>query len=228
MMRPFFSDRPVAAGPKSVWRVGCEVMSNMLTSRHYCSGLILPGLFAEGRQAVLLICFQEPYRSMISVRVSRFCSLIAGQHDIVEAQSCYQKRCGGETDLLTGSFYQYLATVICMAILNWSFETREISWHAHLIGALIWLALGLSVGAILLLMLMIRRGEVSRVASYFSLVPPLTAIEAWWLFDERLSIPALLGILLTVIGVYLVLRRPMTAVRCSSRRNVSAEPGNGR
>ncbi|MBE0585646.1 MAG: DMT family transporter [Desulfofustis sp.] len=131
----------------------------------------------------------------------------------ISVGTLYQKRYGGETDLLTGSFFQYLATAVCMAILTWSFETGDILWHPHLIGALVWLALGLSVSAILLLMLMIRRGEVSRVASYFYLVPPLTAIEAWWLFDERLSVPALLGILITVIGVYLVLRRPRSEVR---------------
>lgn len=120
----------------------------------------------------------------------------------------YQKKFGGQTDLLTGSFYQYLATALCMAVLTYSFETREIIWHADLILALLWLVFGLSVSAILLLMLMIRLGEVSRVASYFYLVPPLTAVEAWWLFDEQLSSVALLGIVITVTGVYMALKKP--------------------
>ncbi|QEW08191.1 DMT family transporter [Nitrincola iocasae] len=126
----------------------------------------------------------------------------------------YQKKFGGQTDLLTGSFYQYLATALCMAVLAYSFETREVIWHPDLILALLWLVFGLSVSAILLLMLMIRLGEVSRVASYFYLVPPLTAIEAWWLFDEQLSGVALLGILITVTGVYLALKKP--AVKSNS------------
>ena len=119
----------------------------------------------------------------------------------------YQKRFGGQTDLLTGSFYQYLATALCMGVLAYSFETREIIWHPELIFALLWLVLGLSVSAILLLMLMIRLGEVSKVASYFYLVPPLTAIEAWWLFDEQLTLFTLVGVVITVMGVYLALRK---------------------
>jgi drug/metabolite transporter (DMT)-like permease len=81
-----------------------------------------------------------------------------------------------------------------------------VNWHPELIGALLWLVFGLSVSAILLLMLMIREGEVARVASYFYLVPPMTALEAWWLFDEQLSPLALAGMALTVVGVYLVLK----------------------
>jgi drug/metabolite transporter (DMT)-like permease len=125
----------------------------------------------------------------------------------ISVGTLYQKKHGGGTDLLTGSFFQYLATTLAMAVLTLTFETGEVIWHPQLIGALLWLVFGLSVSAILLLMLMIRLGEVSRVASFFYLVPPLTAIEAWWLFDEQVSMLALIGILTTVAGVYLTLRR---------------------
>ena len=102
-----------------------------------------------------------------------------------------------------------------MALLAYGFETREVIWHSDLLLALLWLVFGLSVSAILLLMLMIRLGEVSRVASYFYLVPPLTAIEAWWLFDEQLNGLALLGILVTVTGVYLALKQPRSSSEVS-------------
>lgn len=124
----------------------------------------------------------------------------------ISVGTLYQKRFGAGTDLLTGSFYQYLSTALMMAVLTYSVEEQTLTWHPELIGALIWLVFGLSVSAILLLMLMIREGEVSRVASYFYLVPPVTALEAWWLFDEQLSLLALAGMVLAVAGVYLVLR----------------------
>lgn len=133
----------------------------------------------------------------------------------ISVGTLYQKRFGGQTDLLTGSFYQYLSTALCMALLAYGFETREVIWHSDLLLALLWLVFGLSVSAILLLMLMIRLGEVSRVASYFYLVPPLTAIEAWWLFDEQLNGLALLGILVTVTGVYLALKQPRSSSEVS-------------
>lgn len=124
----------------------------------------------------------------------------------ISVGTLYQKRFGQCTDLLTGSFYQYLATALWMGILTLCFEERTITWHPQLVAALLWLVFGLSVSAILLLMFMIREGEASKVASYFYLVPPVTAVESWLLFNEELGVGALLGIAVTVFGVYLVLR----------------------
>lgn len=125
----------------------------------------------------------------------------------ISVGTLYQKRFGGGTDLITGAFYQYLMTAIAMAVLAFSFETGRIDWQPELIAALLWMVFGLSVSAILLLMLMIREGESAKVASYFYLVPPLTAIEAWLLFDETLNLMGMVAIGITVLGIYLVLRR---------------------
>lgn len=126
----------------------------------------------------------------------------------ISAGTLYQKRVGGGVDLLTGSFWQYVSTAILMGILAWSFESREVVWDIQLILALTWLVFGLSVSAVLLLMYMIREGEASKVAAYFYLVPLVACIEAWLLFDEELPIVAVAAILLTVLGVYLVLKKP--------------------
>ncbi|WP_372739498.1 DMT family transporter [Neptunomonas sp.] len=125
----------------------------------------------------------------------------------------YQKRFGTGVDLMAGSFFQYLATAFWMGLLAFSMETREVVWSFDLIMALGWLVFGLSVSAVLLLMYMIREGESARVASYFYLVPPVTVVEAWLLFDEALGVLALLGIFITVLGVYLVLKSPKVILR---------------
>lgn len=122
----------------------------------------------------------------------------------------YQKRFGVGVNLLTASFVQYVATAIWMGLLTFGFETREIVWDPHLMGALAWLVFGLSVSAILLLLFMIREGESAKVASYFYLVPLATTLEAWILFDEQLSVLALAGIAITVVGVYQT-QRALTA-----------------
>ena len=67
--------------------------------------------------------------------------------------------------------------------------------------------LGLSIGAILLLMQLIRAGAVSQVASLFYLVPPVTALEAYLLFDEQFGALAMVGGLMTVAGVALVVTK---------------------
>jgi len=53
---------------------------------------------------------------------------------------------------------------------------------------------------------MIREGEVSKVTSYFYLVPPAAVIQSWILFDERLGVLAIVGSILTVIGVVFVVK----------------------
>ncbi|MFT6470635.1 MAG: drug/metabolite transporter (DMT)-like permease [Neptuniibacter pectenicola] len=119
----------------------------------------------------------------------------------------YQKRFGGGVDLMVGAFYQYLVTAVVMALLAWQFDSGEVIWSWPLFGAVLWMVLALSVTAILLFLVMIREGEASKVVSYFYLVPPLTALEAWLLFDETLNIYALCGIGVTVVGVYLTVKR---------------------
>ncbi|WP_315979769.1 hypothetical protein [Aliamphritea spongicola] len=89
----------------------------------------------------------------------------------------YQKRFGGQVDLLAGSVYQYISTAIFMGLLAFLFEERVVQWTPTLWLAMAWLVFGLSVAAILLLMLMIREGESARVASFFYLVPPAALLK---------------------------------------------------
>ena len=119
----------------------------------------------------------------------------------------YQKRKCASHELLTGTFIQYVATALVMGLLAFAFESREIVWNLRFTFSLLWLVFALSMGAILLLMYMIRHGEAGRVASLFYLVPPLTALETYFLFGERLTPVSMGGIVLCMIGVYLVLRQ---------------------
>ncbi|MFB9886223.1 DMT family transporter [Balneatrix alpica] len=124
----------------------------------------------------------------------------------ISCGTLYQKKYGQGVPLLTGTFYQYVSTTLLMALLALVWEERSIVWHPEFIGALLWLVFGLSLAAILLLMLMIREGESAKVASYFYLVPPLTALESWLLFNENLGWISVLGMLLSAAGVGLALR----------------------
>ena len=110
-------------------------------------------------------------------------------------------------DLRTGGVIQYSATGMVLAVLAMMFETRQVTWTPQFIGALLWLAVVLSIGAIGLLYLMIRRGAASQVASLFFLTPAVTAVMAWALFGESLSILAIVGLAVTAAGVALVMRK---------------------
>ncbi|MGM0701224.1 MAG: DMT family transporter [Pseudomonadota bacterium] len=118
----------------------------------------------------------------------------------------YQKRYCTGMPLLTGTAVQYLAAGTLLGLGALLFEERDIEWTPTFMLTLLWLVLVLSISAILLLMALIKRGEASRVASLFYLVPPVTALEAWWLFDERLPMVGLIGMAVTIAGVVLVAR----------------------
>ena len=133
------------------------------------------------------------------------CSLIALLG--ITLGSLYQKKHGANIDLLAGIVWQYLGCCIIMAVLSFGFESQRIHWSFPLIAALAWLIFALSIVSISLLMYLIREGEISRVASYFYLVPVAASIEAWWLFDETLSLMALAAMGVTVFGVYLVISK---------------------
>jgi len=81
-------------------------------------------------------------------------------------------------------------------------------WHAHMIGAMTWSVLALTLGGSSLLYLLIQRGAATEVTSLMYLVPPCTAVLAWLLFDEIFTWSMALGMLLTASGVALVVRRP--------------------
>lgn len=116
----------------------------------------------------------------------------------------YQKRFGGKIPLLSGTALQYVAAGLLMAPLAFLVETRVIDWTPQLAFALGWLVLVLSLGAILLLLLLLRLNSTARVASLFYLVPPATAIEAYLIFGERLGPLALAGLVVASAGVALV------------------------
>ena len=119
----------------------------------------------------------------------------------------YQKRFCASMDMRSGGVIQFSASTLAMALAATLCETMRIQWTANFIFALVWLVLVLSLGAISLLHVLIRRGEASRVASLFYLVPPVTALMAFLVFEERLGVTALTGMVITVIGVALAIRK---------------------
>jgi drug/metabolite transporter (DMT)-like permease len=116
----------------------------------------------------------------------------------------YQKRFCPAIDLRSGTAIQFAATTVALAPLALLFETRQVTWSGEFVFALGWLCIVLSLGAITLLFILIRRGAAARVSSLFFLVPPCTALVAWPLFGEQLSPLALAGMAATMAGVALV------------------------
>ncbi len=125
----------------------------------------------------------------------------------ISAGTVWQKRCLAGADLVSGTLWQYVGATVVVAAGSLAFETRTFVVTGELVFAMAWLVLVLSIGAIFLLMHMIREGEMAKVSSLFYLVPAVTALIAWVLFGETLTPLQLVGMVVTMAGVAMATRR---------------------
>lgn len=116
----------------------------------------------------------------------------------------YQKHYVVGVDPMSGSLVQFAAALVPCLVWASAFEQGEIVWNTTVVLTLTWLCLAMSLGAISILLFLIRQGAASKVASLFYLVPPVTAIQGYFLFAERLSLPQIFGIGLAALGVSLI------------------------
>ena len=121
----------------------------------------------------------------------------------ITAGTLYQKRFCPHFDWRTGAIAQFLPTAVATGLVVGLSDNFRVDWVPDFVFALSWLVLVLSVGAISLLNWLIRHGSAVNLASLFYLVPPCTALIAFFLFDEKLAGMALVGMALAVWGVYL-------------------------
>jgi drug/metabolite transporter (DMT)-like permease len=125
----------------------------------------------------------------------------------------YQKRFAGSIDWRTGNIVQYAAAGCVFAVGAVATEPLTIHWGPQFLIALGWSTVVLSVGVIALLFWLIRRSGATELASLFYLVPAVTAVMAFFLFDERLDGIALGGMVLCAVGVVIVNRAGRGAQR---------------
>lgn len=125
----------------------------------------------------------------------------------ITAGTIYQKRFVVPCDVRTASLVQLcaaFAVTLPLALL----ETESVHWNGQLAGAMAWSVLALTLGGSSLLYLLIHRGAATAVTSLLYLVPPCTAVMAWLLFGEAITVFTIAGIALTALGVSLVVRAP--------------------
>ncbi|WP_193176432.1 DMT family transporter [Oricola nitratireducens] len=122
----------------------------------------------------------------------------------ITAGTIYQKRFATGTDLLAGTVWQYTGALLLVGAFSLAFETRVIDWTPKFIVALAWLVLVLSIGAISLLMLLIRQNAVASVSGLFYLVPAVTSVIAWFMFGETLGPVQVAGLVLATLAVLMI------------------------
>lgn len=186
--------QPLITAVMAGWALGERILP-----RHW-AGL------AAGFLGIVIVLAPKIGQAIGGVTLATFLACLAGAVAI-SAGTVWQKKFVSNADLVTATLWQYLGAAMVMAIGSFAFETRQFTLTGELVFAMAWLVLVLSIGAIFLLMMMIREGEMSKVSSLFYLVPAVTALIAWVLFGETLTPVQLVGMAITTIGVAMATRR---------------------
>ena len=123
----------------------------------------------------------------------------------ITAGTLYQKRFVRSADVRSANAIQ-LAAALVVTLPFALLEREAIVWTPEFLGAMAWAVLALTLGGSSLFYLLIQRGAATAVTSLMYLVPPTTAVMAWALFGESITLTTVAGTALTALGVSLVVR----------------------
>lgn len=194
---PAISALIVALNPILVAILAGPLLGEKTNKRQFLGLLIgLCGVYLVLRDRLAI---DPTYFGAVSLSVLALFGLAAG--------NLYQKkRCTG-MNLFTGGAIQTFACTVAMLIGLVFVDERAVQWQPEFLVAWLWTALVISIGAVSVLYIMIRRTEVSRVASVFFLMPVSAAILAYFLFGQTLTTTAIVGIAVTALGVFLAQKK---------------------
>lgn len=119
----------------------------------------------------------------------------------------WQKKITSNLTLSVNNFYQAFAASIFLFIISVIFEVPSINFDTRFNLSMGWQIIMVSFGAYAILMYLIKTGTASKTSSLFFLVPPVTAIMAWLVLGEKLSIIDIIGLLICAFGVYIATRK---------------------
>lgn len=120
----------------------------------------------------------------------------------------YQKKYCADADLRTGGVIQLTVASVVALPLALVVEGFEVRWTPTLVLASGWLSIVNSIGAVSLLFLMMRKGEASKVANLFYLIPGTTALMGFAVLGETLGAVTLAGFIVTAGAVHVCTRKP--------------------
>ena len=127
-----------------------------------------------------------------------------------------QRALGKQMPLLRGTAAQYLASGLVLAIASRLSESWRFEVTGNTVFSMLWAVVVLSLGAVLLMMTLLARHSAAKVSSLFFLTPALSTIEGAILFDERLGVLALIGLVVAIFGVRMTMHSTTPAPDAST------------
>ena len=119
----------------------------------------------------------------------------------------WQKKLSGKLSLAVNNGYQAIGGCLVNILLMFLFETPYINFTLNFILGMSHQILLVSFGAFTILMYLIKSGSVSKTTTLFFLVPPTSAVMAYFFINENLTIIDILGLIIATFGVYIATRK---------------------
>ena len=193
------------------------LIANLLPVTIVLSAGLVPGQRTQGKQwwGVGLCVVGMLIASMASVEFSK-ASIWAYSLPVLAvasltAASLYQKRCGSSAlPPLTALFIQICAALPVFAVLAVLEGSIQPVMSAGFGLGIVWLVVFSTLGGYGFYWLCLQRFNVQSTSGALFLIPPVTMIWASLQFGDPLSILALVGVALTLLGLPF-LRRPVQA-----------------
>ena len=116
----------------------------------------------------------------------------------------WQKKIGSNLSLSGNNFLQALSASFFHLFLALLFEDFLINFSNDFILAMSWQIFAVSLGAFLILMWLLENNKANQTSTLFFLVPPVSALLAYLILQEKFIFVDFLGLFLSCLGVFIV------------------------
>tara|TARA_B100000787_G_scaffold141475_1_gene110596 strand:- start:222 stop:1079 length:858 start_codon:yes stop_codon:yes gene_type:complete len=134
--------------------------------------------------------------------ISSFVALIA-----ITTSTLWQKKISNNLPLSVSNMYQAIGGCLFHLIVIIIFTNPYIDFTPTFLIAMSHQIFLVSFGAFTILMFLIKNNSASKTISIFFLIPPTTAMMAWFFLNEVLTNLDLIGFAIATFGVYIATRK---------------------
>ena len=121
----------------------------------------------------------------------------------ITSSTIWQKKLSNNLPLSVSNFYQAIGGCLFHILIIIFFTKPYIDFNKTFILSMSHQIFLVSFGAFTILMFLIKKNSASRTVSIFFLIPPVSALMAWFFLNENLTNVDILGFLIASIGVYM-------------------------
>ena len=125
----------------------------------------------------------------------------------ITTSTLWQKKISNNLSLGVSNFYQAVGGFLFHIVIIVFFANPYINFTKTFLVAMAHQVFLVSFGAFTILMFLIKRNSASKTVSIFFLIPPTSALMAWFFLGEKLSNLDIVGFLIATAGVYIATRK---------------------